>query len=128
MATATEAHLGIAGVRVEDITSLTGSLTEDFTGGFVNTAYKKIEETGGWSLQSTSSRSYFLRVKYNKFNHTTNDTNTRSATQPIVASTSYPTTVGLFDANKNLVATAKLSKPLKKTPSEEYLLTVRISH
>ena len=41
---------------------------------------------------------------------------------------SYLTTVGLYDANSNLLATAKLSEPIKKTPDTELVLRVRLDY
>lgn len=120
--------LGIAGVSLVDVPSLTGSLTEDYALGFVDACYKKMNEVGGWALQSSNQRIYFLRVKYDKFNFTTNNTNTLDSANARVQSTSYITTVGLFDTEGNLVATAKLSHPLKKTPTEEYLLKIQLTY
>ncbi len=41
---------------------------------------------------------------------------------------SYITTVGLYGANNELLAVAKLSEPLKKTPADEFTLRVRLDY
>ena len=41
---------------------------------------------------------------------------------------SYITTVGLYSDNNELMAVAKLSEPLKKTPSNEFTLRVRLDY
>ena len=44
------------------------------------------------------------------------------------APVSYVTTVGLYADDNELLAVAKLSEPLKKTPSEEITLRVRLDY
>jgi hypothetical protein len=39
---------------------------------------------------------------------------------------SYVTSVGLYSADNELLATAKLSEPLKKDPTNEMILRVRL--
>ena len=41
---------------------------------------------------------------------------------------SYITTVGLYSNNNELLAVAKLSEPLKKTPANDYTLRVRLDY
>ena len=40
----------------------------------------------------------------------------------------YITTIGLYDDEKNLVAVAKLSKPIKKTIEKEMVIKIRIRY
>ena len=40
----------------------------------------------------------------------------------------YITTVGLYSSDNQLMAVAKLSEPLKKTPSNEFTLRVRLDY
>ena len=80
-----------------------------------------------------NSKIYFCRVPHNKFNYSSNPTYTSGskivvkevATDPPVA---YITTVGLYSAANELLATAKLSEPLKKDPSNELILRVRLDY
>jgi hypothetical protein len=90
------------------------------------------------------SRHYFVRVKNRDFNYTNNPTfsyqraqedtvtgeirqrgdiiQTEFLTDPKV----YPTSVGLYNNNNELVAIAKLSRPAQKTFSNEFLIKVRL--
>lgn len=82
--------------------------------------------------ENISSTYYFVRVGHNEFNYTTNPTFTTGSlgliryslfhTDPRV----YITSVGLYDDNNNLLAVAKLSKPLLKSFTRECLIRVRI--
>jgi hypothetical protein len=40
----------------------------------------------------------------------------------------YVTTVGLYSADNELLAVAKLSEPLKKDPTTEFTLRVRLDY
>jgi len=89
------------------------------------------------------SRHYFVRVKNREFNYTNNPTfsyqtattdtsgnfhqkgdiiQTDFLTEPKV----YPTSVGLYNSNNELVAVAKLSNPAQKTFTNELLVKVRL--
>jgi len=80
-----------------------------------------------------NSTIYFCRVNHNDFNYSANPTyldgsqirvkNTRSDMP-----SSYITTVGLYSADNELLAVAKLSEPLKKDPTTELTLRVRLDY
>lgn len=90
------------------------------------------------------SRHYFVRVKNRDFNYTNNPTFSyqRSVQDPITLDLKqrgdiiqtefltdpkvYPTSVGLYNSNNELVAVAKLSRPAQKTFSNELLIKVRL--
>jgi hypothetical protein len=80
-----------------------------------------------------NSTVYFCRANANEFNYSSNPTYLTSS-QIRVKETrtdepvSYITTVGLYGANNELMATAKLSEPLKKTPANEFTLRVRLDY
>lgn len=80
-----------------------------------------------------NSRIYFCRANNNEFNYSANPTYTSGSKievknverdEPI----SYITTVGLYSPDNELLAVAKLSEPLKKTPSNEITLRVRTDY
>lgn len=80
-----------------------------------------------------NSTIYFCRVPHNKFNYSTNPTylsgsKLRVKNNAIDDPVSYITTVGLYSSNNELLAVAKLSEPLKKTPSNELTLRVRLDY
>ena len=84
--------------------------------------------------EEITSRHYFIRANASQFNTTTNETYyTQSAagtkliipglrTDPKV----YITTVGLYNNSNELLAVAKLSKPILKSPSREALIKVKL--
>ena len=80
-----------------------------------------------------NSTIYFCRMPVNKYNYSANPTYT-SGSKIRVKNTSddnpvaYVTTVGLYNARNELLATAKLSEPLKKTPQNELTIRVRLDY
>ena len=80
-----------------------------------------------------NSSIYFCRANANEFNYSSNPTYL-SASQIQVKQNadddpvSYITTVGLYGANNELLAVAKLSEPIKKTPANELTVRVRLDY
>lgn len=80
-----------------------------------------------------NSTVYFCRAHHNEFNYSTNPTYLSSSKLVVknVASdspVSYISTVGLYSSDNELLAVAKLSEPLKKDPSNELTLRVRLDY
>ena len=80
-----------------------------------------------------NSTIYFCRANHNEFNYSSNPTYiTASKLRIKNVSTdtpvSYITSVGLYSADNELLAVAKLSEPLKKDPSNELTLRVRLDY
>ena len=80
-----------------------------------------------------NSTIYFCRAHSSDFNYSTNPTylsgskirvKNNSTDTPV----SYLTTVGLYSANSELLAVAKVSEPIKKTPNNEATLRVRLDY
>ena len=83
------------------------------------------------NLETVSSRYFFTRVKNSEFNYTTNPTIIDSNgnllnTQLIFNPQTYITTVGLYNNAGDLLAVAKLNKPLVKDFTKELLLRVKL--
>ena len=80
-----------------------------------------------------NSTIYFCRASHNDFNYSSNPTYL-SASKMVVKNNStdspvsYTTAVGLYSADNELLAVAKLSEPLKKDPSSEFTLRVRLDY
>jgi hypothetical protein len=80
-----------------------------------------------------NSTIYFCRASHNDFNYSSNPTYL-SASKMVVKNNStdspvsYATAVGLYSADNELLAVAKLSEPLKKDPSSEFTLRVRLDY
>jgi hypothetical protein len=80
-----------------------------------------------------NSTVYFCRANANEFNYSSNPTYLSKSQIRVKETredspTSYITTIGLYGANNELLACAKLSEPLKKTPSNEFTLRVRLDY
>lgn len=80
-----------------------------------------------------NSSIYFCRVKNADYNYSSNPTYLSSSQIRVKEfiddmPVSYITTVGLYNSNNELLAVAKLSEPLKKTPDTEFTIRVRLDY
>jgi hypothetical protein len=80
-----------------------------------------------------NSTIYFCRANHNEFNYSANPTYVNSSKIRVknVSSdspVSYITTIGLYSSDNELMAVAKLSEPLKKDPTNELTLRVRLDY
>lgn len=88
----------------------------------------------GRTSEVISSTYYFVRLLNGEYNYSTNNTFISSSsgvikydsmvTDPQV----YITTVGLYDENQELLAVAKLSKPVKKSFDRELVIKVKLDY
>jgi len=125
---------GVGGTQLDsDGTSVTNMLAlhtiENFSDGIRN-RITNIQFNNTTELNSTI---YFCRANHNEFNYSTNPTyvdgskirvKVNSTDEPV----SYITSIGLYNDNGELMATAKLSEPLKKSPSTEFTLRCRLDY
>ena len=99
-------------------------------GGFRSSIYN-MEFNNTTELNSTI---YFCRASHNEFNYSSNPTYVDSTSKIRVKESSldqpvaYVTTIGLYSADNELLAVAKLSEPIKKTPETELTFRVRIDY
>jgi hypothetical protein len=122
----TELGSGIGATGFNAITASTiETINDSLRTRIYNISYNNTTE-----LNSTI---YFCRVGHNDFNYSSNPTylnssqirvKTRASDTPV----SYITTVGLYSADNELLAVAKLSEPLKKDPTNEITLRVRLDY
>jgi hypothetical protein len=118
-----------SGLSGSGFNTVTGSTIETMTNGLRNRIYN-VQFNNTTELNSTI---YFCRVNHNEFNYSTNPTFT-SGSQIVVkenkndTSKTYITTIGLYNANDELLAVAKTSEPLVKTPEDELTLRVRLDY
>jgi hypothetical protein len=81
-----------------------------------------------------NSTIHFCRVNHNDFNYSSNPTYLTGSqirvkdSDVTAAPVSYITTVGLYSPDNELLAVAKLSEPLKKDPTQELILRVRLDY
>jgi hypothetical protein len=95
-----------------------------------------ISANDGFALQSqevVSSRFFFTRVKNGEFNYTTNpsiiDSNGNLLYNTLIDNPqTYITTVGMYNDNNELLAVAKLSKPLVKDFTKEALIRIKLDY
>ena len=116
------------GTMVED--ALTGSTITSLANGFRN-LLDNVDFNNTTELNSTI---YFCRANTQDYNYSANPTYLTASKirvkndNPKAEPVSYITTVGLYSADNELLAVAKLSEPLKKTPSNEITLRVRLDY
>jgi len=131
-----------AGLLVSGVNSSAFSATAGNTQGFNFVTASTIEAVSDairnriYNVQfnntvELNSTIYFCRMNHNEFNYSTNPTylndgkirvKTKSSDVPIA----YVTSIGLYNSNNELMATAKLSEPLRKDPSQEYTIRCRL--
>ena len=81
-----------------------------------------------------NSSIYFCRANHNEFNYSSNPTYLDGSKIQVKGNDitappkSYVTTVGLYSADNELLAVAKLSEPLRKDPTNELTLRVRLDY
>jgi hypothetical protein len=117
-------EFGATGFNSVSGSSISGS-TDAIRNRLYNISYNNTTE-----LNSTI---YYCRAAHNEFNYSSNPTylneskirvKDTSLDQPL----SYITTVGMYSANNELLAVAKVSEPIKKTPDTELTLRVRLDY
>lgn len=114
----------------------------DFENAVVSSSINKIADGIRNRVQDISfnnttelnSSIYFCRASHNEFNYSSNPTYLDNGKIVVkdediaMPPRSYVTTVGLYSADNELLAVAKLSEPLKKTPENEITLRVRLDY
>jgi hypothetical protein len=85
------------------------------------------------SQETVSSRYFFTRVKNSEFNYTTNpsiinDSGSLLYDTLIDNPQSFVTTVGMYNDNNELLAVAKLSRPLVKDFTKEALIRIKLDY
>lgn len=93
---------------------------------------RKIDFHNQTNLYSTI---YFCRATNTEFNYSSNPTYTDenqrirvTSGSNVLQSRTYITTIGLYDANDNLLAVGKLNKPITKAPDTEAIFRVRLDY
>jgi hypothetical protein len=85
------------------------------------------------SEETVSSNYIFVRVRNSEFNYSTNPSNITGSGElrhSVMVNTpqAYITTVGLYNDSNDLVAVAKLSKPLLKDFTKEALVRIKLDY
>ena len=124
-------------VRFRNTTGAPADIAPSLVSGTIQTLAKsvrnRIKNISFNNTTELNSTVYFCRAHHNEFNYSTNPTYL-SDSQIFVKSVesdspiSYITTVGLYSADNELLAVAKLSEPLRKDPTNELTLRVRLDY
>lgn len=123
----TDAEMNAAGEISEAV--LTGS-SINLNSDSIRHRINNISFNNTTELNSTV---YFCRVNNTDFNYSANPTYVSSSKMVVKTNSqdlpvSYVTAVGLYSPDNELLAVAKLSEPLKKDPSTEFTLRVRLDY
>ena len=123
-------HLSKSNGKSETLQALlTGSTMEEAANGFRN----RIHSLSFNNTTELNSTVYFCRANHNEFNYSSNPTYLKNSKIQVKntrtdAPRSYITTVGLYSADNELLAVAKLSEPIRKDPTNEVTLRVRLDY
>ena len=125
---------GIPGIQLDSSgRSMLGAMTASALSASCDNIRHRIANLQFNNTTELNSTIYFCRLNNNEFNYSSNPTYLSSS--QIVTKTlstdllvSYVTTVGLYSADNELLATAKLSEPLRKDPSNEITVRVRLDY
>ena len=107
----------------------TGSTIEQLARGFRH-RLQNLSFNNSIELNSTI---YFCRANHNEFNYSSNPTYVSGSKLRVKNNVndlplSYITSVGLYSADNELLAVAKLSEPIRKDPNTELTLRVRLDY
>lgn len=109
---------------------LTGSTIDSVADGMRH-RIKNISFNNTTELNSTI---FFCRANHNEFNYSSNPTYLSGSKiivkddEPLNLPRAYVTTVGLYSPDNELMAVAKVSEPLRKDPTNELTLRVRLDY
>jgi len=155
-ANAEDDHLAVGAVFYQaGIAVITGSVFDQVSGSFITTGgdtatfsdaitgsaisascdaiRHRIGDISFNNSTEINSTIYFCRLPVNKFNYSTNPTYTSGSKIQVKRTASdlpiaYVSTIGLYNTRNELLAVAKLSEPLKKTPQNELTIRVRLDY
>ncbi len=101
--------------------------------GIANSFRRRIANVQFNNTTELNSTIYYCRAHHNEYNYSSNPSyisDSKMVVKNISTDTpvSYITTVGLYSADNELLAVAKLSEPLKKDPTTEFTLRVRLDY
>ena len=113
--------------------SMTQAMTSSTISASCNALRHRICNISFNNTTEINSNIYFCRVPWNRYNYSTNPTYLSGAQIRVknIASDSpisYITTIGMYNTAGELLATAKLSEPLRKDPTNELTLRVRLDY
>lgn len=109
---------------------LTGSTIDEFSDGI----RRRIQNISFNNTTELNSTIFFCRANHDEFNYSSNPTYLAGSkiivkdNEPLNLPRAYVTTVGLYSPDNELMAVAKVSEPLRKDPTNELTLRVRLDY
>ena len=124
---------GVSDVGLSGSNDVEAVLTGSSISGACDAFRHRVNNISFNNTTEINSTIYFCRVPHNKFNYSSNPTYVSGSKIRVknVASdnpVSYITTVGLYNTVGELLAVAKLSEPLKKSPTNDITIRVRLDY
>jgi hypothetical protein len=124
---------GITEAEAEDSTSFATLATASTISAVASGLRNRLNNLSFNNTTELNSTIYFCRVNHSDFNYSSNPTyltgsKLRVKTMAADAPVSYLTTIGLYSADNELLAVAKLSEPLRKSSDTELTLRVRLDY
>ena len=120
-------------LKLPEIADIGGLLTGTAISGCCDAFRHRIKDISFNNTTELNSTIHFCRINNSDFNYSSNpsylsESKIRVKNSQLDAPVSYMTTVGLYGADNELLAVAKLSEPLKKDPTNEMILRVRLDY
>jgi len=114
-------------------TTISGALTGTNISGCCDSFRHRIEDVAFNNTTELNSTIHFCRINSSDYNYSSNPSYLSSSqifvkNSQMDAPVSFMTTVGLYSADNELLAVAKLSEPLKKDPTNEMIVRVRLDY
>jgi len=113
--------------------SVNGNFISSSISGNCNNLRHRIQNISFNNTTELNSTVYFCRADNTDFNYSSNPTYLSSSKMVVKNNSqdvpiSYVTSVGMYSADNELLAVAKLSEPLKKDPTTEFTVRVRLDY
>lgn len=111
--------------------NISNLLVSSSVDGLADALRRRVKNISFNNTTELNSTIYFCRANSGEFNYSSNPTYLSSSKIVVKqdqtdAPVSYMTIVGLYSVDNELLAVAKLSEPLKKTPDDSLILRVRL--
>jgi hypothetical protein len=115
------------------VQGITGAFTGSSMSGACDALRHRVANVSFNNTTEINSTIYFCRVPHNKYNYSANPSYISSSkivvkSEATDSPISYITTIGLYNNSLELLAVAKLSEPLRKDPTNEITLRVRLDY
>ena len=124
---------GVRGPAIMLSASVDGNFISSSISGNCDNLRHRVQNISFNNSTELNSTVYFCRANNTDFNYSSNPTYLSSSKIVVKNNSqdvpvSYVTSVGLYSADNELLAVAKLSEPLKKDPTTEFTIRVRLDY